>query len=379
MREYIRTWLWTDETRQTLDGILVRLHRIINPNEEQPDLDKTVSLGLPDAVRTAFRIRTAPSLRRSGSPASQLLAFRILMDAPVDVDEKVLDRMLQMLNRPDYLDEKCVLRLYETSAFMLGRLEYYQDAHDVLKAMKGYLKKHPSHYYASWYHRAKAVITNNQFGREKDAECLKHENAAIKEARASKHPDAHRQLAAVLLNKTQTLMETRSKMQLCGEMLNEAALLLEDEPENDYERYHLDCVSAMYYAMIGDEESSLAHMRSATEHADAGKDSPLAFAEHLLDEAAVTYIELNRLTDAVETVKQAITICDEHEDIKRYREVRFDAYLFLGRVYAMGKEYIKAVEAFADAEKYVHDSPYEWRLPLCPEDIREQADKERRR
>ncbi len=35
----------------------------------------------------------------------------------------------------------------------------------------------PSHYYTSWYHRAKAVITNNQFGREKDAECLKHENS----------------------------------------------------------------------------------------------------------------------------------------------------------------------------------------------------------
>lgn len=236
MREYIRTWLWTDETRQTLDGILVRLHRIINPNEEQPDLDKQ----FPSDYRTLYELLSVSEqlLRYAvpGSPASQLLAFRILMDAPVDVDEKVLDRMLQMLNRPDYLDEKCVLRLYETSAFMLGRLEYYQDAHDVLKAMKGYLKKHPSHYYASWYHRAKAVITNNQFGREKDAECLKHENAAIKEARASKHPDAHRQLAAVLLNKTQTLMETRSKMQLCGEMLNEAALLLEDEPETPPKR-----------------------------------------------------------------------------------------------------------------------------------------------
>ena len=373
MREYIRTWLWTDETRQTLDGILVKLHRIINPNEEQPDLDKQ----FPSDYRMLYELLSVSEqlLRYAipGSSASQLLAFRILMDAPVDVDEKVLDRMLQMLNRPDYLDEKCVLRLYETSAFMLGRLEYYQDAHDVLKAMKAYLKKHPSHYYASWYHRAKAVITNNQFGREKDTECLKHENAAIKEARASRHPDAHRQLAAVLLNKTQTLMETRSKMRLCGEMLNEAALLLEDKPENDYERYHLDCVSAMYYAMIGDEESSLAHMRSATEHADAGKDSPLAFAEHLLDEAAVTYIELDRLADAAETVKQAITICDEHEDIRRYRETRFDAYLFLGRIYAIDENYVKAEEAFAEAEKYVHDSPYEWKLPLCPDDVREGA------
>ena len=122
---------------------------------------------------------------------------------------------------------------------MLGRLEYYQDAHEVLKDMKGYLKEHPSHYYSSWYHRAKAVITNNQFGREKDSVCLKHENAAIKEARASKHPDAKRQLAAVLLNKTQTLLETQSKLQLCGEMLQEAGTLLQEFGlESDYEKYH---------------------------------------------------------------------------------------------------------------------------------------------
>lgn len=374
MSEYIRTWLWTDETRQTLDGILVRLHRIINPNEEQPDLDKQ----FPSDYRALYELLSVSEqlLRYAipGSPASQLLAFRILMDAPVDVDEKVLDRMLQMLARPDYLDEKCVLRMYETSAFLLARLEYYQDAHDVLKSMKAYLKNHPSHYYTSWYHRAKAVIMNNQFGRKKDAECLKHENAAIKEARASRHPDAHRQLAAVLLNKTQTLLETRSKMQLCGSMIQEAGQLLADEPENDYERYHYDCVSAMYYAMIGDEESSLAHMRSATEHANTGKDSSLAFAEHLLDEAAVTFIELDRLTDAIKVVTQAIAMCEEHEDIRRYREVRFDAYLFLGRIYDMAGEYIKAEEAFAEAEKRVHDSPYEWKLPLCPEDVRRKAE-----
>lgn len=375
MREYIRTWLWTDETRQTLDGILVKLHRIINPNDEQPDLDKQ----FPSDYGALYELLSISEqlLRYAipGSPASQLLAFRILMDAPVDVDEKVLDQMLQMLVHPDYLDERCVLRMYETSAFLLARLEYYQDARDMLKSMKAYLKKHPSHYYTSLYHRAKAVITNNQFGREKDVECMKHENAAINEARASRHPDAHRQLAAVLLNKTQTLLETHSKMQLCSEMIQEAGKLLADEPESDYERYHYDCVSAMYYAIIGDEESSLAHMRSATEHADAGKDSSLAFAEHLLDEAAVTFIELDRLTDAIEVVTQAIAMCDKHEDIRRYREVRFDAYLFLGRILDMAGEYIKAEEAFAEAEKRVHDSPYEWKLPLCPEDVRDKAEK----
>ena len=378
MREYIRTWTWTEKTRQTLDGILVRLHRMINPDAGQPDLDKQ----FPSDCRALHELLSvSEQLLRCAvpdSPASQLLAFRVLMDAPVDADEAVLERMLQMLDRPDFLDERCVLRMYETSAFLLGRLGYYQDAHGVLKRMKAYLKKHPSHYYASWYHRAKAVLANNQFGREKDAECLKHENAAIKEARASGHPDAHRQLAAVLLNKTQTLLETRSKMRLCGEMIREAGVLLADEPDSDYERYHFDCVSAMYYAVIGDEKSALAHLRSATDHADAGKDSPLAFAEHLLDEAAVTYIELGRPADAVDAVKRAIAVCDGHEDIRRYREVRFDAYLFLGRIYAMNREYGKAEEAFAEADRRAADSPYEWELPICPKEIKEKAQEERR-
>ena len=374
MHEYIKTWAWTEETRQTLDAILIKLHHKINPHEEQPDLDKQ----FPSDYRALYELLSVSEqlLRYAtpGSPASQLLAFRILMDAPVDVDEAVLDRMLQMLKRPDYLDERCVLRLYETSAFLLGRLEFYKDAHAVLKGMKAYLKKHPSHYYTSWCHRAKAVITNNQFGREKDSECLKHENAAIKEARASTHPDAKHQLAAVLLNKTQTLLETHSKLRLCGEMLHEADTLLQEcGAESDYEKYHFDCVSAMYFAIIGDEESAIAHINSATEHADATKDSPLAFIEHLLDEVAVTYIELDRLTSAIEVVTQAISMCNEHEDIRRYREVRFDGYLFLGRIYDMAGEYIKAEEFFAEAEKRVHDSPYEWKLPLCPEVIREKA------
>lgn len=44
----------------------------------------------------------------------------------------------------------------------------------------------------------------------------------------------------------------------------------------------------------------------------------------------------------------------------------------------MGGAYIKGEEAFSEAEKYVADSPYEWKLPLCPEDIRAKANEERR-
>ena len=43
----------------------------------------------------------------------------------------------------------------------------------------------------------------------------------------------------------------------------------------------------------------------------------------------------------------------------------------------MNEEYIKAEKAFTEAEKNVRDSPYEWELPLCPENIRKMAAKER--
>ena len=374
MKEYVRTWPWTEKTRNTLDRLLTRLHRKINPNEKQPDLDKQFPSDFCKLYELLSISEQLLAHANPVSPASQLLRFRILMDAPTDLDEAVLDQMLALLRNPEYLDAKCVLRLYETSAFMLGRLEYYQGAHDVLKNMHAYLKKHPSHYYTSWYHRAKAVITSNQLGQKRNGEILWHENAAIKAVRASSHPDANRQFAAILLNKTQTLLETRSKMKLCGEMLSEAGLLLQRAGlNNDYENYHYNCVSAMYYAMIGDEESAFTHMSSATEQADTTKDSPLAFIEHLLDEVSATYIELGRFTDAIATVHQAIAICNEHENIRRYRETRFDAYLFLARIYVMSRQYAKAEEAFAEAEKRVTDSSYDWELPLCPENIRKKA------
>ena len=77
--------------------------------------------------------------------------------------------MLRLLENPAGLNPRCVLRLYETCAFTLGRLECYDDAHAVLKEMKAYLKKNSSHYYMSFYHRASAVILNNQYGHERTA------------------------------------------------------------------------------------------------------------------------------------------------------------------------------------------------------------------
>lgn len=376
MREYISAWPWDGAARQALDEAMKQLHHKINPSEDQPDLDKQFPSDYSQLYELLGIAEQFLAFAKPITPASQLLTFRMLMDAPVDADVAVTEKMLQLLENPAGLTPRCVLRLYETCAFLLSRLECYDAAHVVLKGMKTYLKKNPSHYYTSLYHRACAIIFNNQYGRDTDKKSLKHEDAAIKEARASKHPDAKRQLAAVLLNKTQTLLETESRMKLCGQMLEESAQLLQPYPYG-YEHYHFDCVAAMYFAKVGDEEISLAHLQQATEHADATKDSSLSLIDHMLDEAAVTYIELGRFEDAIKTVSQAIAMCDKLEEIARYRTARFDAYLFLGRIYAMNEEYIKAEKAFTEAEKNVRDSPYDWELPLCPEIIRKMAAKER--
>ena len=43
----------------------------------------------------------------------------------------------------------------------------------------------------------------------------------------------------------------------------------------------------------------------------------------------------------------------------------------------MNGEYTNAEQTFMEAEKQVEDSPYEWRLPLCPKEIQDKAEQER--
>ena len=129
----------------------------------------------------------------------------------------------------------------------------------------------------------------------------------------------------------------------------------------------------MFFAVEGEAEAAQAMMKAADAIAYASPDSDLAVAEHLIEEVAPFRMEMGQLDQAADTVIEAINICENHLEALRYRETIFDDYLLLGRIYAMDEEYIKAEEAFNEAEKRVHDSPYEWKLPLCPEDVKEKA------
>lgn len=55
--------------------------------------------------------------------------------------------MVHLLENPQGLDDGSILRLYETSAYLFGRMECYGDAFDQLKQMKAYLLRHPSAFY----------------------------------------------------------------------------------------------------------------------------------------------------------------------------------------------------------------------------------------
>jgi len=62
-------------------------------------------------------------------------------------DTLALFRMLDLLENPVYLDDDCILRLYETAAYYRARLYIPDDSIDILHEMKKYLLKHPSAYY----------------------------------------------------------------------------------------------------------------------------------------------------------------------------------------------------------------------------------------
>ena len=185
---------------------------------------------------------------------------------------------------------------------------------------------------------------------------LSHEDKAIAAARVSTHPEAKRQLAACLMNKARTLMSEGIRKDQVRKLILEAEPIVSKFTEPlDYERYQFSCNAAMFFAMEGAADAAQTMMDAADAIAYASPDSDLAIAEHLIEEVAPFRMEMGQLDLAADTVLEAINICEEHLEALRYRETIFDAYLFLGRIYAMDGKYIESVKAFAEAEKRVAD------------------------
>lgn len=374
MQEYVLTWPWQEGMNRAADRMMQNLYGMIRPAGKRHDGSKQFPT---DYGRLYRLLRIAEQMvyhTEQVTEASQHLLYRLLIDSPVDQDASVMFRILELLKDPRYLDDDSILRLYENAAYYRARLYNPEEAMNILDEMKRYLRRHPSAYYLSAYHRAMAVILHNadEYGNLKKS--LQHEDKAIAAVRASRHPDAKKQLAACLLDKATTLLSANINITQAHKLVVEAKPLIEQYADmTDYETYQFSCIAAMCYAMEGDLQQAKTYLQAADHIAFSSPDSDLAVIEHLLDEDGPILIEMGQLGKAVDAIRQAIDMCNRHQDAIRYRETRFDAYLFLGRVFALNGEYIKAETTFAEAEKYVSDSPYEWKLPLCPEDIREKA------
>ena len=374
MQEYIRTWPWSFDMEAAADRMMRNLYERIRPAGIRHDGSRQ----FPEDYGSFYRmIQIIPQMIDNidyVSEASQRLLYRWLMDAPVDEDAPALFRMLELLEDPCYLDDNSILRLYETAAYYRARLYIPDDAIELLQEMRRYLRKHPSAYYLSAYHRAMGVILHNA---NRDLKTiLHHEDRAIAAARLSTHPEAKKQLASCLLDKARTLMSEEMDQKQVRKLIQEAEPIVSRFTEaRDYERYQYVCNAAMCFAMDGDLDNAQAALDAANAIVFASPDSDLAIAEHLIEEVAPIRIAMNQFGLAEDAILRAIALCEKHLEALRYRETIFDAYYFLGRIYTMDEEYIKAEEAYNEAEKRVQDWPYEMELPLCPEDVRAEAER----
>ncbi len=377
LRQYVRSWPEDGQAGQNVEEMMGRLYEKIRPKGLPEDADRQFPadfaplLELLDAAERLLAAADRPSR------SSRLLRFRLLMDAPVDREDRVLPAMLKLLSDPGELDAACVLRLYVTSAYFHGRMEDYDGALARLEEMKAYLKGHPSHYYRSQYHRAKAVLLHNRAGRAKLEKCLRHEDRAIGEARLSSHPEAPKQLAASLLDKATSLLDAGLEREECGRLIGEAEEIVgRCCGSHDYERYQVLCISAMARAMAGDGQAAVARLREATELARSGQDSPMSLIDHLLDQAAPILLELGRDAEAVNAVREALELCGRYEEAAPYRRKRFDALMFLARIFEETGDYREAAAAYDRAERYRADSPRvpDENRPLCPERVRKAAE-----
>ena len=248
--------------------------------------------------------------------------------------------------------------------------------------MRTYLLRHPSAYYLSVYHNTTGNILHDLDAKKNLKKCMKHQDEAISAAKLSRHPRAQKLLATCLMDKAMSLLDLGVDLQQCGKLLDEAAIIVKKiSGEYDYERYHWFCIASMYNARVTEDvEKALRYLGEATRIADTARDSTMSYVDHLLDQCAPIYYELKAFDQAIETIQEGILLCEENSELSSYRRLRFDAYLFLSRIYTDVGDYIKAEAVYDLLESCREDSPYLFAedKPLCPQSIRNKASEQRK-
>ena len=323
LREYTQAWPEDEDFLQAADAFAERLCGRLTPGDERRDRDKQF-LRDYGPLRELMRL-SEQLLRRClwRSPGLQHLRCRVLLDAPVDEDRQTLPRMLAVIAQPEGLDADSLYRMYETAAYLCGRLGQFERGMALLAELERKLAERPSAFYLSCCHRAAAILLHNEKGDEACEECLRHEEEAIRAARASSHPEAPGQLAACLLNRTITLMSAGRQFRECGRLVDEAGKLVRRHAgEYDYVRYEYLCTSAMYRAVKGDLEGSREQLREADRLAEETADSPLSYIEHLLEQAAPILLNQGDPDGAAAAARRAMELCGPYLAAEPYQRAR---------------------------------------------------------
>lgn len=365
MLEYIRTWSWDENGIRGADTAMKNLYQMIKPESGQTDADKQYVRNYSELAKLLSVAEQLIANTDYVSAPKQKLKYRVLMDAPVDQDESVLDRMLELLDNPVFLDDGRILRIYEWTAFLLNRLGRFPEAFAQLEKMNDYLSNHRSTFYRSLYHRAMATVLHDSDMYGNQAECQKHEDNAIFTARVSRHPEAKVHLAACLLDKAQNLISVDMDDEQAWNLLQEAKrIVLRYTGEFEDERYLYYCISAMYAAKHNNIQEAEQQLAQATRIADLGRDSDLAYIDHLVDQAAWIYRAMGRYDKAADVLKEAVEICAQHADIKRYYYVMISTWIFLDEIYNDAGEKELSDKAADEVRRLIHESPW----PIAEDD-----------
>lgn len=365
MLEYIRTWAWDENCIRAADTAMSNLYHLIKPEGVQEDAGKQYKGNYRELEKLLVTAQKLIDATDYTSAPKQKLKYRVLMDAPVDQDESTLNSMLKLLDNPVFLDEGSIIRMYEWTVYLLNRLGRFKEAFIQLRKMKGYTISHQNMFFLSIYHRAMATVLHDSDMHGNQGECQKHENRAIITARISKHPDAKLQLAACLLDKAQNLISVDIGKQRTWKLLQEAEIIvMRCSGEFDEERYLYHCISAMYAAKNGNCQEAEQQLIQANRIADLGRDSDLAYIDHLVDQAAWIYRAMEKYDKVADVLKEAIDICSQHTEIKRYYYVMISTWIFLDEIYQDANEKELSEKATAEVRRLIRESPW----PIADDD-----------
>ena len=343
--DYFNSLEWSDEYVHAAEVFMTRLYQAIHPDRPFPDTDKQFPLfndPLYDYLEIAEQVVENYHVV---SVWKNRLLYHLVMDSPVDREEKCIQWADQLLANPGKLEPNCISKIYSEAALVCQRMDNHLDAERYLNRMRNWLLRHPSGYYWALWHNNIALCSWNEGTAGHERSCLPHWEQAIVLAKMAHHPQAKLLLAECLLHKLTALLDLGAKPRACSKIMFEVIKLEEEHiPRDSYEHYQFWCIASHYFAQLADdEERAFTCMQKASEIAWETRDSDLAWIDHLYDEWFTLCMCMNDWEQAISTLKEAISFCEKHEGVAPYDRKKLHMENCLKSIYeAIEEERINA-------------------------------------